>query len=308
MIYTCTMAPSVDYTTFLASFQTGELNRANAVNYYPGGKGINVSRVLQQFNIPSTALGFVGGFTGEFITQKLQEEGIKTDFIQTNETTRINVKMTAKSATELNGPAPRISEKQQQELLERVQHFKTQDWLILAGSIPSTISTTFLEEMVKTCEQLGVRLAVDTSGQPLQQLMTMTPYFIKPNEHELGELFNTKITTVDEAIYYGKQLVKKGIQHVIVSLGAKGAIYLSHDCVAIADPLQGEVMNTVGAGDSMMAGFIAQMTAEASKVDAFRYAVAAGSATAFSNDLCDRQLVEKLVQDVCVNIYTDKGR
>ncbi|WP_077706276.1 1-phosphofructokinase [Virgibacillus dokdonensis] len=306
MIYTCTMTPSVDYTTYLASFQVGGLNRANAVNYYPGGKGINVSRVLQQFNIPSTALGFVGGFTGKFITQKLQEEGIKTDFIQTKETTRINVKVKAEEATELNGPTPFISEKQQRELLKKISQFNKHDWLILAGSIPSTISSAFLEEIAKTCKQLGVRLIVDTSGQPLRQLMTTTPYFVKPNEHELGDLFNKKITSVDEAIYFGKQLVENGIQHVIVSLGAKGAIYLTDDCIAVADPVQGEVINTVGAGDSMVAAFIEQMTAEASKVDAFRYAVAAGSATAFSNDLCDRQLVEKLAQDVSVHIYTDR--
>ncbi|WP_077302982.1 1-phosphofructokinase [Virgibacillus pantothenticus] len=306
MIYTCTMTPSVDYTTHLPSFQKGSLNRANQVNFYPGGKGINVSRVLKRFGIPSQALGFIGGFTGDFIIQKLEEEGITTEFIQTNETTRINVKIKADTATELNGPAPAISEKQRQALLEKVNQFKENDWLVLAGSIPNTMAPEFLEAIAKACKQARVRLVVDTSGEALQQLMKTKPYFVKPNEHELGELFQTTITSMDQAIYCGKQLVADGIEHVIISLGEKGAIYLSNDVIAVADPLQGKVINTVGAGDSMVAGFIAASASQKNKTDAFRYAVAAGSATAFSNDLCERLLVEKLVQEVSISIYTDR--
>lgn len=305
MIYTCTMTPSVDYTTYLPSFQAGTLNRANQVNYYPGGKGINVSRVLKRFGITSTALGFIGGFTGDYIAQKLEEEGIITEFIQTNEITRINVKIKASSATELNGPAPVISKKLQQELLAKINSFEEDDWFVLAGSIPSSIAPDFLEVLAGTCKQAGVRFVVDTSGKALHQLIKLKPYLVKPNEHELGDLFHTTITTTEQAIHYGKKLIAEGIQHVIVSLGSKGAIYISNDIIAIADPLQGEVINTVGAGDSMVAGFIAAFSSQKNKTDAFRYAVAAGSATAFSNDLCEKSLVESLVQDVTISPYSN---
>ncbi|MBU5265454.1 1-phosphofructokinase [Virgibacillus proomii] len=305
MIYTCTMTPSVDYTTYLPSFQAGTLNRANQVNYYPGGKGINVSRVLKRFGITSTALGFIGGFTGDYIAQKLEEEGILTEFIQTNKITRINVKIRASSATELNGPAPIISKKLQQELLAKINSFEENDWFVLAGSIPSSIAPDFLEAIAETCKQTGVRFVVDTSGKALQQLIKLKPYLVKPNEHELGELFHTTITTTEQAIHYGKKLIAEGIQYVIISLGSKGAIYISNDIIAIADPLQGEVINTVGAGDSMVAGFIAACSSQKNKIDAFRYAVAAGSATAFSNDLCEKSLVESLVQNVTISPYSN---
>ncbi|NBJ67969.1 MULTISPECIES: 1-phosphofructokinase [Clostridia] len=303
MIYTCTMTPSVDYTTYLPSFQAGALNRATQVNFYPGGKGINVSRVLKRFGIESQALGFIGGFTGDFIIQKLKEEGITSEFIQTKETTRINVKVNADVATELNGPAPTISKKQQQALLEKIKQFNKNDWFVLAGSIPNSIEPEFLVAIAKVCKQADVRLVVDTSGRGLQHLMKTKPYLVKPNEYELGELFQTTITSTDQAIYCGKQLIADGIKHVVLSLGANGAIYLSNDVIAVADPLQGDVINTVGAGDSMVAGFIAGCLSYHHKTDAFRYAVAAGSATAFSKDLCERSLVDKLVQNVSINIY-----
>ncbi|MRG88330.1 1-phosphofructokinase [Salinibacillus xinjiangensis] len=298
MIYTCTITPSIDYTTYLSSFLPGELNRTKEVYYYPGGKGINVSRVLKRLGEDNTALGFVGGFTGEYIKHFLEQENIKTEFIDTEEITRINVKIKADQETELNGPGPMIAEHQQQELLSKLQHLQKGDWLVLAGSLPETIPLSFYKEIANLCRQLGIKIVLDTSGPAFNELVKERPFLIKPNEHELGDLFDTTISSKEEAIHYAKKLNELGVENIIVSLGGDGAIFVSNDTILEAKAPKGKVVNTVGAGDSLLSGFISSYAKGQGVPTAFRYGVASGSATAFQTDLCKKEDVEALIDQV----------
>lgn len=306
MIYTCTITPSIDYTVYLSKFHAGGLNRANDVYYYPGGKGINVSRVLQRLDVDNVALGFSGGFTGDYITQFLTQEGIATDFIDTKETTRINVKIKSDKESELNGPGPQITEPQQQELLAKVDNLSKGDWFILAGSLPDTIPLTFYQNIANICEEKGVAFVLDTSGPNLKALIDTKPFLIKPNDEELGELFNTTIANKKEAVFYAKKLVACGVQHVIVSLGGNGAILVTENEVLVAEAPKKTVINTVGAGDSLVAGFIASYVRNGKAAAAFLYGVASGSATAFLPDLCEQKDVALLVPEVQVHTFKEE--
>ncbi|WP_019415577.1 1-phosphofructokinase [Paenisporosarcina sp. TG20] len=301
MIYTCTFTPSLDYTTFLSDFKTGQLNRSNEVFYYPGGKGINVSRVLKRLGVNNIALGFAGGFTGNYIEQFLMKEGIHTDFIQTDEITRINVKIKASEETELNGPGPVINTQQQNVLLDKIKTMKQGDWFVLAGSLPESIPDTFFMEIASTCNDKDVHFVLDTSGPALKKLVLKKPFLIKPNEHELGELFETIITTKEEACHYAKKLVDIGVQNVVVSMGKEGALLVTKNLVVSAEVPKGKVVNTVGAGDSLVSGFIASFIKNQDVIMAFRYGVASGSATAFQSDLCEKSDVEALVEQVIIH-------
>ena len=298
MIYTCTITPSIDYTTYLSDFHIGTLNRSNEVFYYPGGKGINVSRVLKRLGVDSIALGFAGGFTGNYIEQFLMNEGIDTEFIQTDEITRINVKIKAQEETELNGPGPVINAQQQSALMNKIKTLKTGDWFVLAGSLPESIPQTFFMEIASICNEQDVHFVLDTSGPALKELVHTQPFLIKPNEHELGELFETIIVNKQQASYYAKKLVNQGVQHVIVSMGEEGALLVTKDLVVSAESPKGKVVNTVGSGDSLISGFIASYIKHKDAEKAFRYGVASGSATAFRSDLCEKSDVEELLEQV----------
>lgn len=298
MIYTCTITPSIDYTTYISDFHTGTLNRSNEVFYYPGGKGINVSRVLKRLHVDSIALGFAGGFTGNYIEQFLMKEGIDTDFIQTEDITRINVKIKSQEETELNGPGPVINEQQQSALMNKIKALKTGDWFVLAGSLPESIPQTFFMEIASICNEHDIHFVLDTSGPALKDLVDTEPFLIKPNEHELGELFDTIIVNKQQATHYAKRLVNQGVQHVIVSMGEEGALLVTKDLIVSADSPKGKVINTVGSGDSLISGFIASYIKDKDVEKAFRYGVASGSATAFRSDLCGKSDVEELLEQV----------
>jgi 1-phosphofructokinase len=298
MIYTCTFAPSVDYTTYLPEFEAGKLNRSQEVYYYPGGKGINVSRVLKRLGADSIALGFAGGFTGRYIEQFLENEGVATDFIPTDVITRINVKIKSNTETELNGPAPEISEGQLDDLMEKVNGMKQGDWFVLAGTLPASIPIDFFKTVAQACQTNGVRLVLDTSGPALTELIALKPFLIKPNEHELGEIFGIVISDKSDAYSYAMKLVGKGVQNVIVSMGAEGALLATKDSAVSAEAPKQKVVNTVGAGDSLVSGFIASYIKEQDPLKAFQYGVASGSATAFRSDLCEKKDVEALFGQV----------
>jgi 1-phosphofructokinase len=306
MIYTCTITPSIDYTTYLSDFHTGALNRTNEVFYYPGGKGINVSRVLKRLNVDSIALGFVGGFTGTYIEQFLMKEGIDTDFIETDEITRINVKIKAQEETELNGPGPVINTQQQMILINKIRTLKKGDWFVLAGSLPESIPQTFFMEIASICNDQNVHFVLDTSGPPLKELVLTQPFLIKPNEHELGELFDTIIANKHDACHFAKRLVNQGVQHVIVSMGEEGALLVTKDLVVSAEAPKGKIINTVGSGDSLISGFIASFTKNQDAEKAFRYGVASGSATAFRSDLCTKSDVEALEEQVILHPFQEQ--
>jgi 1-phosphofructokinase len=301
MIYTCTITPSLDYTTYLPEFRSGKLNRSEEVYYYPGGKGINVSRVLRRLEVDNIALGFTGGFTGDYIQYFLRQEGIHTDFIQTEEITRINVKIKADKETELNGPGPEISLEQQRQLVSKVQEMKNGDWFVLAGRLPESIAQSFFKDIATICNDNGVRFILDTSGSALKELIDMKPFLIKPNEQELGELFDTVIENKQEAHYYAKKLVDKGVQHVIVSMGGEGALLVTKEIAVFAEAPKGIVVNTVGAGDSLVSGFLASFTKDGDPIEAFRSGVASGSATAFRVDLCEKKDVLALLDQVLIS-------
>ncbi|WML25959.1 1-phosphofructokinase [Neobacillus sp. OS1-33] len=298
MIYTLTLNPSVDYIVKLESFQLGELNRTVNEAKFPGGKGINVSTVLKQFGSKSKALGFIGGFTGAYIEQYLQNEEIDTNFVQVDEDTRINVKIKTGQESEINALGPNISEQNFALLKQKIQHLGAEDLLVLAGSIPASLPKTTYEELVKICKENGAQFVVDAEGDLLKKVLPYHPFLIKPNHHELGELFDTSITTAEEVIPYGKKLVEMGAENVIVSLAGRGAVLINSEKVLFAKVPSGEVKNSVGAGDSMVAGFLAAYERTREIEEAFRYSVASGSATAFSLGLCSKEKVEELLPQV----------
>ncbi|MRH42046.1 1-phosphofructokinase [Aquibacillus halophilus] len=300
MIYTCTLNPSVDYIIHVAQFKSGGLNRGEKSFYYPGGKGINVSRVLTRLDVKNTALGFVGGFTGEFIKSELINEGIHTDFIELTGKTRINMKLKSDSETEINGSGPDISEIQLQQLFNRVKGLSNGDILVASGSIPNSVPDDIYSQLATICNEKGIKMIADTSSKALKEIVGHDLFLIKPNQHELEELFNTTITSLTDALDYGLKLNQKGATHVIVSMGGQGAVYTSEDNQFIASVPTGTVQNTVGAGDSMVAGFLAAYSKNNEPLEAFKYAVAAGSSTAFSEDLCKKEDVEELVKKIVV--------
>jgi 1-phosphofructokinase len=300
MIYTCTLNPSIDYVARVKEFKEGHLNRTESAQMYPGGKGINVSRVLKRLGIESTALGYTGGFTGEFIKEFLTNETITHDFITVSDVTRINVKLKSEKETEINGLGPSISSSNQKKLLEKINSMNDGDFLVLAGSIPQSISEDFYGEIAKKCLQKGVKAVIDTAGTALIKTFPHEPFLIKPNHHELGDLFQTKIESVEDAVFYGKKLLNEGVENVIVSMAGKGAIFLNMQHTLLANVPAGIVKNSVGAGDSVVAGFLSQIIQHNDIQTAFNYGVASGSATAFSEDLCTKELVEKLVKEISI--------
>ncbi|ANX10819.1 1-phosphofructokinase [Fictibacillus arsenicus] len=300
MIYTCTLNPSIDYVARVKYFKEGHLNRTESAQMYPGGKGINVSRVLKRLGIESTALGYTGGFTGEFIKEFLTNETIIHDFITVSDVTRINVKLKSEKETEINGLGPSISSSNQKKLLEKINSMNEGDFLVLAGSIPQSISEDFYGEIAKKCLQKGVKAVIDTAGTALIKTFPHSPFLIKPNHHELGALFQTKIESVEDAVFYGKKLLNEGVENVIVSMAGEGAIFLNKQHALLANVPAGIVKNSVGAGDSVVAGFLSQIIQHNDIQTAFNYGVASGSATAFSEDLCTKELVEKLVKEISI--------
>ncbi|MFD0827961.1 1-phosphofructokinase [Neobacillus sp. M.A.Huq-85] len=298
MIYTLTLNPSVDYIVQLESIQLGELNRTTRETKFPGGKGINVSRVLSQLGLTSRALGFNGGFTGRYIEDYLQNEKIETDFIKVNEDTRINIKLKTGDETEINANGPRISEENFRELKEKINHLTEKDLLVLAGSIPSTMPVTTYEELVKICKESKAEFVVDAEGDLLKKVLPYHPFLIKPNHHELGDLFQTTLSSCEDVIPFGKKLIDMGAKNVIVSLAGEGAVFINNEMALIAEVPKGVVKNSVGAGDSMVAGFLAEYQKTSNVKKAFQYSVAAGSATAFSLGLCTKDLIEELLGQV----------
>jgi 1-phosphofructokinase len=298
MIYTLTLNPSVDYIVEADEIQLGSLNRSANETKLPGGKGINVSRVLRSLGVENKATGFLGGFTGKYVEEFLNREGVQTRFVNVEGDTRINVKLKAGTETEINARGPEISTLAIESLKDQIMLLGNGDFLILAGSIPSSMPESIYEEIVRICKKTGAEVIVDAEGDLLKSILDYRPFLIKPNHHELGQLFNREITDADEAIFYGKKLVEAGAKNVIVSLADKGAVYINENDAYKAAVPQGEVKSSVGAGDSMVAGFVAQFLKTGDRKEAFRYSVASGSATAFSIGLCTSDQVEQLLKEV----------
>lgn len=285
-VYTVTLNPSLDYTVSVENFRLGYTNRTASEILTVGGKGINVSTVLKNMGIESTALGFVAGFTGQEAVRQLQERGIKSGLIVLKEgLTRINVKLQSVEGTEINGQGPDIPEEKLLQLMERLSELKPGDVLFLSGSIPASLpGDTYLRMMERLAE--GVLTVVDVSGEGLVKALPLHPFLIKPNQHELGGIFGVTFTDRASVLPYAKKLQEMGARNVLVSMAGQGAVLLSQDGSVLESPApEGRLINGVGAGDSMAAGFLAGWLERQDYRHAFYMGVAAGSATAFSEGL-----------------------
>ncbi|MDR9744800.1 1-phosphofructokinase [Paenibacillus taichungensis] len=300
MIYTVTLNPSIDYIVEVHDLKLGDLNRMNRDLKLPGGKGINVSRVLNQLEIENTALGFLGGFTGRFINDKLQEDKILTDFVTIADDTRINIKLKHGDETEINGLGPAIRPEEVEELLNKLSALRKGDIVILSGSVPPSLGADFYDRLINVCKQTSADFVIDTTGPALMDALVHEPLLVKPNHHELAELFGVTIDSQEELVTYGRKLLEAGAKHVLISMAGEGALLITKTDVYHASVPKGVVKNSVGAGDSMIGGFVGTFGLNEDLLEAFRTGVASGSATAFSDDLATRELIEQLRTQVTI--------
>ncbi|MDO4619295.1 MAG: 1-phosphofructokinase [Lachnospiraceae bacterium] len=298
MIYTVTFNPSLDYIVRVEGFKAGQINRTYYENILPGGKGINVSIVLKNLGHDSTALGFTAGFTGREIERRLKESGIGAEFIAVSEgMTRINLKMKSDEETEINGQGPKITEENIQELYSKLDTLQAGDLLVISGSVPNTLPGDMYERIMSRLEGRGIDIVVDAERDLLVNVLKYHPFLIKPNNHELGAIYGVELKKQDEVIPYAKKLQEAGARNVLISMAGEGAVFISEkgDIIKSAAP-KGKVVNSVGAGDSMVAGFLTgYMESEGDYDKAFRMGVCTGSASAFSPDLATRPEVEALL-------------
>lgn len=297
MVYTVTFNPAIDYVVHTGEMKLGATNRSQREEMYFGGKGINVSVVLRELGIRSKALGFTAGFTGEAIEKGLAEMGIETDFVRLEKgNSRINVKIKSAEETEINGQGPDIDDKALSALFEKLDRLSDGDWLILAGSIPSSLPSDIYERILQRLSGKNIRAAVDATKDLLLNVLKYKPFLIKPNNHELSELFGVELRTNEEIEKYARKLREMGAENVLVSMAGDGALLVdefgrTHRCGVC----RGTVKNSVGAGDSMLAGFIA-----GSQSGDYEYALklgtAAGGATAFSDGLAQREKIAELLE------------
>lgn len=300
MIYTVTFNPSLDYIVSVNDFQPGLTNRTDSELILPGGKGINVSTILMNLGIDSTAFGFAAGFTGEEIIREVEAMGIRSDFIKIDSgISRINLKLKNIDGTEINGSGPEISEEKIEELLRKLDILGEGDILVLAGSIPASMPADMYSTIMERLQHKNVTFIVDATKDLLINVLKYKPFLIKPNNHELGELFDVKLTTREEVIPYGKKLQKQGARNVLISMAGEGAVLVAEDGSVYEAPApKGTLVNAVGAGDSMVAGFTAGWIEKKDYRHAFYMGVSAGSASAFSEYLATKEEIMDLYEKV----------
>lgn len=296
MIYTVTLNPSLDYLVTVKDFTLGMTNRTASEKLLPGGKGLNVSAVLNNLGIENTALGFTAGFVGDEISRRVSACGIRSEFVKAAQgCSRINVKLINIDGTEINGAGPSVCAEELSCLLERLDRLAAGDVLVLAGSIPAALPKTIYGDIMARLSGKGVSVSVDASGELLLNVLQYHPFLIKPNRHELGEVFGVTVTTREEALAYAGELRRRGACNVLVSLGAEGAVLAAQDGSTCSSPApHGQVVNSVGAGDSMVAGFLAGWMERRDYRHAFYMGVSAGSASAFSGELAAKREVMEI--------------
>ena len=300
MIYTITFNPALDYISKVDNFEIGKINRTKEEKVLPGGKGLNVSTVLKNLGFQSTALGFIAGFTGKELKTEIEKYGIQTDFIEVKEgITRINVKISSDVETALNGNGPIITEEDIEKLLEQISRFNNEDIVILAGNIPKGIKNNIYEIICSKLEKNGVTFVVDSTKELLINVLKYKPFLIKPNKEELEETFKEKIETNEDIVKHAEKLQDMGARNVLISLGGDGAILITDTKeVYYSKAPKGKVLNTVGSGDSMVAGFIAGYQKNRDYNEAFKMGIAAGSASAFSMNLATLPEVKSLLKEI----------
>ena len=300
MIYTVTFNPSLDYIVSVDDFKLGLTNRTSSELMLPGGKGINVSTVLMNLGIENTALGFTAGFVGKEIIRRLHEMGVKSEFIQISEgVSRINLKLKSIDGTEINGAGPVISKDKVEELMKKLEELGEGDVLFLAGSIPSSMPDDMYEQIMARLDGKGVMIVVDATKDLLVNVLKYHPFLVKPNNHELGEIFGKELNRDEEITQAARKLQQRGARNVLVSMAGDGALLLDETGAVhrIGTP-KGKVVNSVGAGDSMVAGFIAGYLQSGSYSYALRLGPACGSATAFSLGLAERRDIDALLKTI----------
>ena len=309
MIYTVTFNPSLDYIIGVDGFETGKVNRTSEEVIFPGGKGINVSIVLHNLGLESTAIGFIAGFTGQEIERRIGNFGIDNQFIQVEQgISRVNVKLRNLSEnaqgekkvveeTEINGQGPMISQQELEAFYKQLDTLTKEDVLVLAGSIPSVLPATIYRDIMAKLRDKEVMIVVDATNDLLVNVLEYHPFLIKPNNFELGEIFNVTIKDKTDVITYGKKLQEMGARNVLVSMAGDGAVLVAEDGTTYqTEAPEGKVKNSVGAGDSMVAGFVYGYLTEKSYKKAFYYGVCTGSASAFSENLATREEVDALLK------------
>lgn len=298
MIYTVTFNPCLDYIVSVDDFTLGRVNRTTKELVYPGGKGINVSLVLKNLGMESTALGFTAGFTGTEIEQALQRWGCYTDFIRVEDgMSRINIKLRSNEESEINGQGPKISKEALEQLYEKLDVMTSEDVLVLAGSIPGSMPDSSYELIMERVAAKNMKVAVDATGDLLVNVLKYHPFLIKPNNHELEEIFHTPMDSNNTIIAHAKKLQQMGAKNVLISMAGDGAILVSEDGEVRQSPApKGKVVNSVGAGDSMVAGFLTGYLTTGNYGEAFRMGIATGSASAFSERLATKPEVEKILK------------
>ena len=299
MIYTLTVNPSIDYIVAVEDFKLGLTNRTSAEKLLPGGKGINVSQVLKNLGVENTALGFVAGFTGDALVKELERRGIKQEFIRIkNGMTRINVKLTSIDGTEINGQGPDILEEDMECLFERLDQLVDGDVLFLAGSIPGTLPSDLYQKIMARLQKKDILFVVDATKELLTNVLEYHPFLIKPNNHELGEIFGVELRTRESVVPYAKKLQEMGARNVLVSMAGEGSVLVAEDGSIVShEAPKGVLVNGVGAGDSMVAGFMAGYMKTKDYAYAYRMGASAGSASAFSEDLATEQEIKKVMRE-----------
>lgn len=300
MIYTVTFNPSLDYIVSVDDFKLGLTNRTSSELLLPGGKGINVSTILTNLGIESTALGFIAGFTGDEIVRKVEEIGVRSDFIRIKDgISRINVKLKSIDGTEINGMGPDISRAKTEELMKKLDVLGKGDVLVLAGSIPVSLPDDIYSRILERLEGKGVTFVVDATGELLLNVLKYHPFLIKPNNHELGDIFDVQLKAREEVVPYGRKLQEMGAKNVLISMAGEGAVLVAEDgSVYDAPAPKGVLVNAVGSGDSMVAGFTAGWMEKRDYRHAFYMGVAAGSASAFSEFLATKDEIMSLYQKI----------
>lgn len=298
MIYTVTLNPSIDFIVRLDSLELGAVNRMTSDDKYVGGKGINVSRILKRLGQDSTATGFVGGFTGRFIEEGLTTEGISHCFVQVDQDTRINVKVKADLETEINGAGPVISLEKLAELESLLSELTADDVVVFAGSAPASLGNGVYKTLIPLVRERGAQVVCDFEGQTLLDSLAYQPLLVKPNNHELESIFGVDLKGLNDVERYAREILAKGAQNVIVSMAGDGALLVTQEAAYFAKPIKGQVKNSVGAGDSMVAGFTGSLVETGDPIEALKWGVACGTATAFSDDLADADFINHIYNQV----------
>ncbi len=302
MIYTVTVNPALDYVLQLPEVKDGETNRSSDTQFLAGGKGINVSQILNQLGVDNTAWGFVGGFTGEELIRQLNVKKINSDFVRISDDTRVNVKIHAQEETEINAAGPDITDQEIAAFKSRLDDLEAGDVVVLSGSLAPSLPTDFYESLLPLIREKGAEFVVDTTGEALLRTLKFNPLVIKPNHHELADLFDTSFSSTADMLEAAKKLQKLGAQNVMISMAGEGAYLVTADHVYHANAATGTAVNSVGAGDSMIAGFVGTWFEKHDAAEGLRVGSACGGATAFTEDIAAKSQIDAVLPQIKIDV------